>query len=125
MKQFLKFGIVGGIGFIVDFSILWLLARYYLVDIYLARIISFCIAVFTTWLLNRNLTFVVSNTLTKQKEYSYYFIIQTIGAILNYTIFILLIQNISICKEFLILPLAIASVIVMFFNFLALKKFLY
>lgn len=125
MKQFIKFGIIGSIGFIVDASILLFLVELLELNIPFSRFISFLFAVFVTWFLNKNFTFSKNEKIKKKKEYTLYLLIQSIGASLNYLIFILLINVSELFKENLLLPLAIASVIAMFFNFFTLKKKLY
>jgi putative flippase GtrA len=54
--QFLRFGIVGGIGFLVDAGLLRLLLTAGLSP-YSGRVVSFLAAVTTTWILNRSFTF--------------------------------------------------------------------
>lgn len=122
MKQVLSFGIVGTIGFIVDASFLLLFVEFFLFDIYLARFLSFLCAVFVTWVLNRNLTFKQSKEFSKRKEYLFYLAIQSFGAILNYIIFIFLVKNFEFFESYLIIPLAIASLVAMFLNFFMLKR---
>ena len=88
MKQFIFFGIVGTIGFIVDASVLLYLVHIENFSIIFARTLSFIVAVFITWILNRYFTF--SNKTkenSKSKEYIKYLSIQTIGAGLNFFIY--------------------------------------
>jgi len=126
LKKFFKFAIIGTIGFVVDATILLIFVNILNIEIYISRIISFCFAVLITWLLNRKFTFDLSSiNIKKSKEYIYYFIIQFIGVLINYTIFIILINQYLILKQNLIIPLAIASIIAMFFNFYMLKIKLY
>ena len=126
MKKFFKFAIIGTIGFVVDATILLIFVNILNIEIYISRIASFCCAVLITWLLNRKFTFDLSSiNMKKSKEYIYYFIIQFIGVLINYTIFIILINQYLILKQNLIIPLAIASIIAMFFNFYMLKIKLY
>jgi putative flippase GtrA len=54
--QFLRFGIVGGVGFVVDAGLLHVLLRLGLGP-YGGRVISFLAAATTTWILNRSFTF--------------------------------------------------------------------
>ena len=116
MKQIIKFGTVGTIGFIVDATVLLIFVEMLFFSIEMSRIASFLVAVFMTWILNRNFTFSVNVLTSKRKEYFLYLTIQTFGAILNYIIFISLVYSFIVMKEYLILPLAISSLIVMFFN---------
>ncbi|WP_320035949.1 GtrA family protein [Halarcobacter sp.] len=121
MKQFIKFGIVGSIGFCIDAIILLLCVNIFEIEVYIARVLSFSLAVFTTWLLNRVFTFQKSKY-GKKREYFYYFTIQSIGAILNYIIFIMLVKNNIFFEQYLVFALAVASFIAMFFNFILLQK---
>lgn len=125
MKEFLKFGFVGGVGFFVDALLLLILVHKLNIDISISRIFSFLFAVLITWLLNRRFTFSQDSRFKKRKEYIYYVSIQSIGALLNYIIFITLVYSYKIFEEYLILALALASIIVMFFNFFMIKKKIY
>lgn len=125
MKQFIKFGLVGTVGFIVDALILLLLVHKFSFSIESSRIFSFSGAVFVTWILNRKFTFSKIEDTSKKKEYSLYLVIQTIGACLNYLIFISLVYYNIFFQDYLIVSLGIASLIAMFFNFYISKKFIY
>lgn len=126
MKQFIFFGIVGTIGFIVDASVLLYLVHIENFSIIFARTLSFIVAVFTTWILNRYFTFSKSEKKdTKSKEYIKYLSIQTAGAGINFLVFFGLIYIFEALKDILIIPLAIASIAAMFFNFFFIKNKIY
>lgn len=122
MKQFFSFGIIGTIGFIVDAIILLLMVNLFFFSVSFSRFLSFLCAVFVTWILNRSFTFNKKNKNSLKKEYGYYLFIQTLGAIVNYGIFISLVKNFEFFENYLIIPLAIASLTAMFFNFFMIKK---
>ncbi|MEA3497578.1 MAG: GtrA family protein [Campylobacterota bacterium] len=126
MKQFIFFGIVGTVGFIVDASVLLYLVHIENFGIIFARVISFIVAVFTTWILNRYFTFSKHQKRdTKTKEYLKYLSIQTFGAGVNFLVFFGLIYLFESLKDILIIPLAIASIVAMFFNFFFIKNKIY
>lgn len=126
MKQFIFFGIVGTVGFIVDASILLYLVHIENFSIIFSRIISFFVAVIITWILNRYFTFSKNEKKdTKTKEYIKYLSVQTAGVGLNFLIFLSLIYLFEPLKNILIIPLAIASTIAMFFNFFIIKNRVY
>ncbi|WP_421715892.1 GtrA family protein [Arcobacter arenosus] len=125
MKQIIRFGTIGTIGFCVDASVLVIGVNLFLFSIESSRLISFLCAVFVTWLLNRTFTFSRNQSFSKRKEYILYLIIQSIGAFLNYGIFILLIYMNEFFEYYLIVTLAISSIIVMFFNYFASKKIVF
>lgn len=112
-------------GFIVDASILLFLVHKLSLEISYSRFFSFLCAVFITWLINRKFTFPKVKNINKRKEYGLYFVIQMMGAFLNYIIFISLVYFHSFFEEYLIIPLAIASLSGMFFNFFMIKKKIY
>lgn len=116
---------IGSVGFMVDASILLLLVNKLSFEISYSRFFSFLTAVFITWLLNRKFTFKKGLSSNKKKEYLSYLIIQVIGALLNYIIFINLVYFYEFFEEHLILPLAIASLFGMFFNFFMIRKKVY
>jgi putative flippase GtrA len=57
MKKPLSFVLVGGIGFVVDAAVLMLLLRATPLDPFSARLLSVAVALSTTWVLNRRITF--------------------------------------------------------------------
>lgn len=126
MKRFISFGIIGSVGFLVDASLLLVLVHIAGYSIVISRVCSFVVAVLATWLLNRYFTFSTQKmTMTKSKEYFYYFVIQLIGALINFCIFFILIYLFESMKEVLILPLAIGAGFSLVFNYLMIKTKVY
>jgi putative flippase GtrA len=114
---------VGIIGFIVDASILSTLIFDFGWGYYVSRLVSFGIAVFCTWLLNRLWTFRDSATDNRTREYSIYLTIQTIGASLNFAIYSLCILLSDAFLTYPVAALAIGSGCAMFFNYAAMRRF--
>jgi len=81
--QMMRFGAVGGVGFVVDGGLLWLLIG---LDFnpYLARALSFPIAVVATWILNRNWTFRATRDASREGQFRRYFGVQIVGVAVNY-----------------------------------------
>ncbi len=117
----IKFIIVGGIGFIIDGSILLILRKSGL-DLTLCRIISFSIAVICTWLLNKNWTFSIDDEVKNKSQKHYlYFIFQCLGAIINFIVFVFLTKKFIAMHMNPLIPFSIASGIAMIFNYLTSK----
>lgn len=57
MKRILRFLLAGGIGFLVDAAVLALLLALTPLDPFSARLVSIAVALATTWMLNRHMTF--------------------------------------------------------------------
>ena len=97
--QFLMFSVSGAIGLIVDLSALYLASIF--MNLYSARLLSFLVAVTSTWLLNRNFTFKESEqkkqTEIKQKNYLLteflrYFVANLSGGLVNLAVYSLYIS---------------------------------
>ena len=114
----LLFGLIGGVGFLVDGGILTLLTAWFGTNVYAARAVSFPVATVVTWYLNRSFTFKANKAKSISKEeYMRYLIVQIGGALLNLAVFITLIQFFSWMNKLPILPLAIGAVFGMVFNY--------
>jgi len=124
-RQFISFGFIGTIGFLVDGGILTLLNSLAGMGLVASRLCSFCVAVTVTWLLNRHLTF---NDLKNERmlhEWTRYAALNGLGALLNLAIFIWLIFHFEMFAAFPLVPLAIASAIALGFNFTVSKYFVF
>ena len=119
--RLIKFGIVGSIGFITDAGILSLLVYLLEADPYLARGISFPIAVTVTWYFNRCVTFAMPASTDKKREWGLYFIVNSIGAGINFLIYSVLLYSIEFMYNNPIAALAVASIIALFFNYYSSK----
>lgn len=115
----LKFGLVGTVGFAIDGGLLSLLAHLG-VNIYLARAVSFPLAVVATWYLNRRLVFKAgaATAAKKRQEYGRYFAVQLGGAALNLLVFSILIGAFAELKTVPIVPFAAGSAVGLIFNYL-------
>jgi len=119
IRKLFSFGCVGAVGFAVDAGVLSALNKGFGVNVYAARVVSFVVAVFVTWLLNRTLVFKQAADVPrdKRREYASYFTIQTIGALINLGVFAALIASQPALKAYPIIPLAAGSIVGMFFNY--------
>ena len=57
LPPFLRFAIVGALGFGVDLAVLWVALEQLQLGVYAARLVSFAVTVTFTWVMNRYLTF--------------------------------------------------------------------
>ncbi|HEV8037087.1 GtrA family protein [Yoonia sp.] len=86
IAQVLRFGAVGGVGFVVDGGLLWLLIGLEY-NPYLARALSFPVAVIVTWALNRNWTFRATRDASRKGQFRRYFGVQIMGSLTNYLVY--------------------------------------
>jgi putative flippase GtrA len=88
-KRFIRFALVGGIGFLIDAGLLTALHNLGGIDPFTARLVSITASAFTTWRLNRSLTFGVSGR-SQPAEALLYGLVAAITAALNYLIYVLI-----------------------------------
>lgn len=108
MKQFVRFIFAGGIGFITD-SLGFTLFQY-VINLHIARILSFLIAVVVTFMINRHFTF--NNRLA---SFSHYFYGQFKGFLLNFLVFGAAIDLLG--DAYVVLAFLAGSGAALFFNF--------
>ncbi len=115
--QILRFGVVGGVGFVIDGALLWLLI-WADVNPYLARAMSFPVAVVVTWVLNRNWTFRASRCASNKGQFRRYFAVQVTGALSNYLVYSVFITLFTMTGATLFWGFALGSFVGAFINFL-------
>lgn len=114
--QMMRFGAVGGVGFVVDGGLLWLLLG---LDFnpYMARALSFPVAVVATWLLNRNWTFRATRDASREGQFRRYFGVQVVGSLTNYLVYSAIIGIFGTASMTIFLAFALGSFIGSFLNF--------
>lgn len=123
LRQFVKFGVVGLSGTLVDLGFYNLLAIVFGANIYVARTISFTLAATSNYILNRKWTF-RSTDKKVAAEYSKFLFISVIGLLMNLGIMKLLEPMASRFGTELLqknIPVLIAIIIVLLWNFFANK----
>lgn len=118
---FLRFCVVGGVGFVVDASVLYGLVWLAQMDHVSARFCSFLVAVLATWTLNRLWTFKAHAGRNHAKEAGLYFLVQGTGGAVNIATYSLAIALVPILGRWLVIPLAIGTAAGLIINFLGSK----
>lgn len=113
--KFLKFGIVGFSGLIVDFGLTWISKEKLGVQKYISNAIGFSFAATSNYFLNRTWTF---NSVNPEiaLEYSQFFFVSLIGLALNTLILWLIVTRL---KFNFYLSKVFAIIVVMLWNFFA------
>ncbi|MDP6437183.1 MAG: GtrA family protein [Gammaproteobacteria bacterium] len=122
---FPAFVVVGGIGFIVDASILATLIHGYGWGDYTARIVSFTVAVTVTWYLNRRYAFPATQTPDRKKEYTRYLTVQGSGMAINILVYSLCISTSELMDTWPVLALAVGSAVALIFNYVGSRLFVF
>ncbi len=82
--QFLRYSMVGTVGFVVDSSMLYLAMYGFGLDPYSGRVLSFLVGVTTTWMLNRRFTFPAAPKESPRRQWATFVAFMLLGASLNY-----------------------------------------
>jgi putative flippase GtrA len=128
-SPYLRFGLVGGCGFLVDETILTIVHYGLGVDRYSARAISiFCAATFTWWG-NRNLTFAehaaTGGTIALAREWFKFMLANGVGALVNYSTYTLLVSVAPAPLSNPLLATAAGVGVGLVFNFTLSKRFVF
>jgi putative flippase GtrA len=109
--QVLRFGIVGGLGFILDAGILRTLV-YFGASPFASRIASLAAAVTFTWILNRSMTFAARKP-PSWREFGAYVLSSLLGLLINYGLY----SGAVLLHLPLLMALAIGTIAGSVFNF--------
>lgn len=115
-RQVLRFGGVGSVGFVTDGGLLWLLMSAG-VGPYLARGLSFPVAVLVTWWLNRVWTFDTARRDRPGRQFYRYLMVQMAGMAGNYLVYATVLHSFGTDRVTAFLGFALGSVAGMFINF--------
>ena len=120
IKQIFKFGIVGGIAFVIDYILLYVLTEFVGIHYLISSIISFTVSVIFNYILSIKWVFDVKK---KQgtKEFLIFIILSVIGLVINSLIMYLMVDIINI--HYMISKL-VSTFIVMIYNFITRKIFI-
>jgi putative flippase GtrA len=116
-SQFLRFGLVGVAGYIVDASVLTSFVEILHVDPYSARVVSFLCAASTTWWLNRHFTFAKSSEQKASRQWLSFLLVSTGGAAINYGAYVITLQVWPLAYEYPAIGAAVGALAGMLFNF--------
>ena len=122
-SKFIKFCVVGTIGFLTEALIIHLVKVLYPDFLLYVRFISFPAALVVTWILNRVFVFESGNS--KIKEVSKYALVQTFGAMLNILVYTLLLLLSDFFVDYPVLALAAGSAFALFSNYFLSKYWVF
>ncbi|MDQ7249468.1 GtrA family protein [Dongia sedimenti] len=124
--QILRFGIVGGIGFLVDAGLLHLMLRLGL-GYYGGRAVSFLAAASATWILNRSFTFRRETSPARHPagEWLAYLGLMVIGGVVNYGTYALAVELAEPVRRYPVLGVALGSIAGMAINFWSAKTMVF
>ena len=125
--KLLLFCVAGSVGFVAD--VLVLLGLHELgVSLYIGRLVSFVCAATTTWLVNRRITFrraATLNGMSLRREYTYYLSAMSVGGLVNYAVFALLVSSVALVRDHPSLGVVAGTSAGLGFNFFVSHRLIY
>jgi putative flippase GtrA len=114
----------GVFGLIVDTVVLYLLKD--AMGPFYARAVSFLVAVFATWTINRVFAFRErKSALSKRREFAVYLVLMLAGGAANYGLYSWLVFTYPLVQQHLVIGVAAGSIAGMFINFLVSRYLLF
>jgi putative flippase GtrA len=119
LRQFIRFGLIGTAGFVVDSATLYGAMHLFGLDRYTGRLLSWFVAATFTWVMNRRFTFL--DRRPPFRQWLAFLAANAIGGAINYTVYAALVTFVPAVAETPILGVAAGSIAGLFFNFTASK----
>lgn len=134
IEQFLKFVVVGGISFLVDFTVYTIMCNVMHIHYIIAGVLGFTVSVVVNYILSMRYVFLSKDDMRKDKEFFIFVVLSLMGMFLNtillYLCIDILYSNLGYLKQLLsiermnIVAKVFATGVVMVFNFITRKIFL-
>lgn len=119
--QVIKFGLVGGIAFIIDYTLLYVLTNYIGIYYLVSAGISFIISTVFNYIVSMRYVFKGKENISHQKELAIFIFLSGLGLVLNQ---IIMFVSVDKLKIFYMYAKLLATIIVMVWNFVTRKIFL-
>lgn len=120
-NEFFRFCVVGAIGFLTDASVLALLLENG-VSHYTARALSFPVAVFATWWLNRIWTFRKAERSKTGPQIMIYFTVQIVGGAVYFIVYLAVLVFLMPTAVNAVFALAVGSAAGLIVNYLGVRN---
>ena len=124
IQQFLKFGIVGVIAFVIDYGVLMLLSQVFGMDPVLAAGISFCVSVIFNYLASMRYVFTHREDLSRGREFVIFIVLSAIGLVINELCMAAGVALLGTSALMVTVTKLFATAVVMVWNFVSRKKWL-
>jgi putative flippase GtrA len=124
LLQFLRFGVVGTVGFVVDTAVLYAGLALGL-GLYGGRAVSYLAAATTTWALNRAWTFRGQGEVPVMRQWALFVVINLVGFAFNYGTYAALVAGVAFVAQYPVIGVAAGSLAGMLGNFLLSRRFVF
>jgi putative flippase GtrA len=115
LLQFLRFGLIGSAGFLIDSSVLYAAIHFLGLGYYSGRVVSWLSAATFTWGMNRRFTF--KDKRPPLKQWLAFLAAQSVGGLVNYGVYAALVATVPLVKTYYILGVGAGSIVGLTFNF--------
>jgi putative flippase GtrA len=121
IAQFMKFGVVGVIAFIIDFGVMVFLTEVFGVPYLISTTVAFVVSVIFNYVASMRYVFVRKDDMSRRREFIIFIVLSVIGLILNDIFMWLLVDLIFIDYR---ISKIITTILVAIWNFVSRKIFL-
>lgn len=121
IKQFMKFGVVGAIAFVIDYGTMVFLTEVFGVDYLLSTTIGFTVSVIFNYLASMRFVFVHKEDMSRRREFIIFILLSVIGLGINDLLMFLGVDFVGLDYR---LVKIIATAVVMLYNFITRKVLL-
>lgn len=130
LVQFIRFAMIGTLGFVWDTIIVYTLTpllsrhapRY---GVYIAGFVSYFIVASINWLLNRIWTYAHVSHGVRHRQLMMFLLANSVGLVLNRGTYSLLVHFLPFCRVYLVVPVAAGGVCGMFVNFFLSRRLVF
>jgi putative flippase GtrA len=124
LGQFLRFGVVGTIGFVVDTAVLYAGLALGL-GLYGGRVVSYLAAATTTWALNRAWTFRGQGSGPAMRQWAVFVVVNLVGFAFNYGTYAALVAFLPFVAQHPVIGVAAGALAGMVGNFVLSRRFVF
>ena len=121
--QFLRFGVIGTLGFVWDTIVVYATAPW--VGLYAAGVISYVIAGSINWLLNRIWTYRHIPHGAMHRQVMMFLLVNSAGFAINRGLYFTLIATQPVCRAYPVIAIAAGGVCAMFVNFFLSRRLVF
>ena len=121
IMQIIKFGMVGGLCFLIDYGVMIFLTEIFNINYLISSGISFTVSVIVIYILSMQFVFETEKDDSAMKKFIIFVVLSVIGLIINQILMWILVDKIGI---FYMISKIGATVIVMVYNFITRKLIL-
>lgn len=124
IEQFLKFGVVGALAFLIDYGVLMLLSQVIGMDPVISASISFVVSVVFNYVASMHYVFTRRDDISRRREFTIFVILSAIGLVINEIIMVIGVNVLGDSALMVTITKLVATAIVMVWNFVSRKKWL-